>query len=89
MAWKAIADNKIRCYWKCPNSECKINNEAIVTPDWYQNNETPVCGDCGEDMEYSYTEIDTCYIEKYLLYRKKRLKSKSFQKNSNIFLEII
>ena len=47
MPWTIIPDNNIRCNWKCP--EC--GEETDVTPDWYQDNGTPVCGDCDCDME--------------------------------------
>ena len=35
------------------------NKEQVdITPDWYQQNGTPVCPDCNEDMEYVRTEIE-------------------------------
>lgn len=51
--WTVVPDNNINCIWEC--AECK--SKAEVTPDWYQNNGTPVCSDCDCDMEYLRTEI--------------------------------
>ena len=52
-----LDDNHFRHIWlkKC---DCKHNIKQItVTPDWYQENGTPICPECGSDMVYSYTEI--------------------------------
>lgn len=51
--WKKIDDSKVQHTWKCP--EC--GEMETVSPDWYSDNGTPMCGDCGVDMEYQYTEI--------------------------------
>lgn len=51
--WIKIDDEKLRHFWNCP--EC--NSKEHVSPDWYSNNGTPVCGECDCDMEYSHTEI--------------------------------
>jgi hypothetical protein len=51
---KKIADNKVFNIWGCPNCD----EDAEVTPDWYQSNGTPVCAFCDEDMEYVKTEIE-------------------------------
>jgi hypothetical protein len=60
-----IDESKVHNIWTC--NEC--NSKETVTPDWYQNNGTPMC--CDEDMEYSHTEvsIDTApsTIEKSIL----------------------
>ena len=50
--WLKVADEKIRHIWWCPGCKAK----AIVTPEWYQDNGTPVCVDCDCDMEYLKTE---------------------------------
>jgi formylmethanofuran dehydrogenase subunit E len=50
--WKIIDDTKLRHVWRCV--DCK--NESVVEPWWYQNNGTPVCEDCDEDMLYLSTE---------------------------------
>jgi len=58
MARKKIEDKKVINVWVCP--ECK--DTAEITPDWYQNNGTPMCVNdetgCDCDMEYSHTEIE-------------------------------
>lgn len=51
--WKVIDDSNIRHVWCC---EC--GHEANIEPDWYQNNGTPVCIDCDEDMQYLGTEMN-------------------------------
>lgn len=48
-----ISDDNIANHWKCP--EC---GEAVtITPDFYQNNGTPMCIECDEDMEYTHSEV--------------------------------
>jgi len=58
MKWKKIPDNAVRHIWKkCDFDDCGEGPEiAVVSPSWYEENGTPMCG-CGEDMEYSHTEI--------------------------------
>ena len=58
MAWKVIEDNKIIHLWRCSDEDCEDQMEAEVSPDWYQQNGTPICG-CGCDMEYIETKIET------------------------------
>lgn len=53
MKYKIIKDENINCAWKCP--ECP--NIATVSPDWYEQNGTPCCDDCSEDMVYLHTMI--------------------------------
>lgn len=53
--WEVIDDSKIRHVWLCP--EC--TDEVNIEPDWYQNNGTPMCADCDEDMHYLKTEIQS------------------------------
>ena len=63
--WKKIDDSKIRHMWvldeydPCLHDEslCDDAKEAVVSPDWYASNGTPVCPYCGNDMVYSHTEI--------------------------------
>ncbi len=50
-----IKDDCIFHVWKC--NECVTKVE--VTPDFYEENGTPVCSDCGNDMMYSHTEVET------------------------------
>ena len=49
-----IEDNEIVCVWYC---EC-CDDVIEVNPDFYQDNGTPVCMECDEDMLYSHTEVD-------------------------------
>ena len=49
-----IKDDCIFHVWKC--NECATKIE--VTPDFYEENGTPVCVDCGNDMAYFRTEIE-------------------------------
>lgn len=53
--WEKIPDEKVRAIWKC--EEC--DKTAIISPDWYTQNGTPMCCDCDEDMVYKHTEINT------------------------------
>ena len=52
MNWKKIEDDKIRHIWECPI--CKLKTE--IPPTFYTDNGTPTC-ECGDDMEYQYSEI--------------------------------
>lgn len=52
--WKVIDDTKIRHVWRCAECEDEIN----IPPWYYQDNGTPVCHDCDEDMQYLSTEIN-------------------------------
>ena len=51
--WTKIDDHDICHTWQC--SIC--NAEAEVGPVWYQDNGTPVCIECDQDMDYQFTEI--------------------------------
>lgn len=51
--WPIIKDARIVHEWRCPG--CKAT--AQVGPAWYQDNGTPMCTDCDEDMEYLRTRI--------------------------------
>jgi hypothetical protein len=53
-----VADAKIFMTWKCTTEGCDCEGqEAIVYPDFYQDNGTPIC-EGGEDMEYIHTEVE-------------------------------
>jgi hypothetical protein len=55
---RLIDDAKVTHLWRCTDEDCAEGNmEAEVSPDWYQQNGTPVCG-CGVDMDYIQTSID-------------------------------
>ena len=51
---KVIKDSDIYMYWNC--LEC--DDDAIINPDWLQENGIPYCGYCDRDMEYIETKID-------------------------------
>ena len=48
-----VKDADLQCVWEC--EECGV--EAIVSPDWYSNNGTPICVAHDQDMIYLRTEI--------------------------------
>ena len=52
--WRKVDNDDTRQLWTCPD----CTDEIYIYPDWYQDNGTPVCNDCGCDMIYSYTEIN-------------------------------
>lgn len=52
--WIVIDDKKTRQSWECPD----CGGESLVYPDWYEDNGTPVCTDCGVDMTYNHTEYN-------------------------------
>lgn len=57
--WSRVPDHHIRHIWKLATTcldEC-ADRTVEVDPDWYANNGTPICGECGTDMVYSHTEI--------------------------------
>lgn len=51
--WQTIPDNVLRHIWRCNG----CGAEAQISPDWYEENGTPVCCTCDIDMEYLRTEI--------------------------------
>lgn len=53
--WLTMKDDRIRHVWTCKEGGCK--EKAIVSPDWYQDNGTPVCPKCDRDMAYIRTEV--------------------------------
>ncbi len=58
MTWKKVEDENVRHLWRC-NDPCEegCDEEVEVTPDWYENNGTPVCSNCDCDMNYLRTEV--------------------------------
>lgn len=50
-----VNDNQIECVYKC--EEC--GEETSVTPDWHEDNGTPVCTECDCDMAYDHTQYHT------------------------------
>jgi hypothetical protein len=54
IVWEVIDDTKIRHVWRCAECEDEVN----IEPWWYQDNGTPVCEVCGDDMRYLGTEMN-------------------------------
>ena len=52
--WTIVDDTKVRHVWRC--ADC--GDEVNISPWWYQDNGTPVCVDCNEDMVYLSTEYN-------------------------------
>lgn len=52
--WRVIDDTKIRHVWRC--AEC--GDEINIPPWYYQDNGTPVCHDCDDDMKYLGAEMN-------------------------------
>ncbi len=50
---------KVKHFWKSQNDDnCAVDNDEVcVSPDWYQDNGTPICPVCGQDYVYDRTEI--------------------------------
>lgn len=58
--WVKIQDDHVRHVWKKQDDddcdEQKKDAEVSVSPDFYEENGTPLCA-CGDDLQYSHTEI--------------------------------
>ena len=56
-----IPDGTVHISFSCPDMgwllDCKSPETATVSPRWIVDNGTPICGNCGEDMEYQRTYI--------------------------------
>lgn len=55
--WTKINDARVRHVWtqKC---ECKLEDPVCyIDPDFYENNGTPICEECGDDFKYVRTDI--------------------------------
>lgn len=57
--WEKIEDHDVRHIWKCDSDDDCNGNEETISPEWYEQNGTPMCSDCDNDMTYSHTEINT------------------------------
>lgn len=53
---KLIEDVKVYNVWT-PKCDCD-SMVVSVNPDFYEENGTPICSECGEDLTYSHTEIE-------------------------------
>jgi len=56
----SILDSQVIMVWM--HDEC--GSEALVTPAFYEHNGTPVCPECGDDMQYIRTYISADVIKK-------------------------
>jgi hypothetical protein len=56
--WKHVRDSDIKHLWGCNDSRDEgCEAEAEVSPDWYEQNGTPVCPECDRDMGYIKTVV--------------------------------
>jgi hypothetical protein len=60
--WVQYDDSDIHCIWKtgttCLENGC-TDTELWVLPSFYSESGTPICEDCGADLEYVRTEVRT------------------------------
>ena len=54
MTMTRIPDNAVQHVWRCKDT----SEEVYVSPDWYEENGTPISPETGEECEYLYTVID-------------------------------
>jgi hypothetical protein len=58
---RLVADKCVINIWECENKDdaetCGNSETCEITPDWYQNNGTPVCCNCDTDLIYVRTEV--------------------------------
>ena len=52
--WKLVKDEDVLSCWQC--EDC--GGDVVITPDWYEQNGTPVCVECDRDMLYGWTEVN-------------------------------
>jgi len=50
--WRTVSDYNIEMYWRSEDT----GEEAVVNPDWYQDNGTPIDSE-GIDMVYIETRV--------------------------------
>lgn len=53
--WVRVPDEDVWHVWACEKCESLIH----VEPTFYGEAGTPVCEECGDDMEYSHTLVKT------------------------------
>ena len=51
--WKQVQEANVRNIWKCP--EC--DDQAAISPDFYELSGTPMCHECDCNLEYVRTEV--------------------------------
>ena len=60
--WEEIDNDAVRHIWKCEDKDCIDQHgeeNHAVSPDYYEQNGTPFCSNCDNDMIYVRTEINT------------------------------
>lgn len=55
-----ILDSHVMMAWA--HDEC--GSEALISPAFYEHNGTPVCPECGDDMQYRKTYISIDVVKK-------------------------
>jgi hypothetical protein len=57
--WIPVSDTKVQSVWACKDKEsCTQRNfKVFISPTFYTDAGTPMCGECGEDLTYSHTEV--------------------------------
>ena len=56
--WTKIDDADVQGVWKCENDNCDfLNVPQIVAHNALNDGGIPICSCCGDDLEYSHTEI--------------------------------
>jgi len=56
--WRTVSEDDVRTVWTCPHEDCKAHGEEImVTPGFFSDAGTPICGECGDDLIYLRVEV--------------------------------
>ena len=58
-----VPDSSVQNIWKCQDT----GEEISITPDWYEQNGTPITPETGQDMVYLRTEINLTDYNKAVL----------------------
>lgn len=57
--WVSVDDTQVRHMWAC--IPCK--KYKSIPPTFYENNGTPVCLKCDQDMIYQFTEVSKALLK--------------------------
>ena len=63
-----VPDSCVVNIWKCQDT----GDEISITPDWYEQNGTPITPETGQDMVYLRTEINRTDYNKAVLQLAKK-----------------
>ena len=60
-----VSDNSVYHVWKCKEHFDKDGNHPIVEvhPSFYEENGTPICNVCGEDMSFVETLLSVSEVQ--------------------------